>query len=395
MGKVLQNKFLLKRFLKNTVCVLLSFINRFIKKDNKRILIYLNTKLSHNLKIFYDYIIESHFNGTYQVIVATEPCMRAKEAPDHVKFVSARRGILYYFVSRYVVYSYGKVPIKAADGQNVFYIGHGASFKSMGLLSGKGNGYEFYFSKATCTSERYRKLYANALGCGEEDIVICGEPVTDVFYSEKKFYDFSKYKKVILWTPTFRQSHAIGYSDVKGSRDLIPFYGSGEYGILNQYMKKYNLLLIIKLHGAQDLDDYVKVEDSHLRIYSEEDFIRQGYELYPLLKESDALIADFSSVFVEYLLLDRPIGFVLNDFDDYRKNRGFLFEEPLDYMPGMRIYKREDFLQYIDSIAHDRDDYREKRVQVKNELHMFQDGNNAKRLAELMGIRFHAEGEDL
>ncbi len=50
------------------------------------------------------------------------------------------------------------------------------------------------------------------------------------------------------------------------------------------------------------------------------------------LAAADALVTDYSSIFFDYLCLDRPIFFLLTDLDDYSESRG-LYEHP-EQLPG-------------------------------------------------------------
>ena len=65
---------------------------------------------------------------------------------------------------------------------------------------------------------------------------------------------------------------------------------------------------------------------------------RKTDKTYELIGISDGLLSDYSSVAVDYLLLDRPLGYVLADYNIYKEKRGFVFEDPLEYMPGEKIY---------------------------------------------------------
>ena len=104
------------------------------------------------------------------------------------------------------------------------------------------------------------------------------------------------------------------------------------------------------------------------------------------MAQSDALIADYSSVYLHYLLLNRPIGFALSDIKEYGDTRGFVFENPLDYIPGKKLYSKEDLLKFLDDIACGKDRYAEERERVCNLVHQYQDGKNCERLLKIAGI---------
>ena len=57
---------------------------------------------------------------------------------------------------------------------------------------------------------------------------------------------------------------------------------------------------------------------------------KKQIKLYELIGISDGLLSDYSSVAVDYLLLDRPLGYVLADYNIYKEKRGFVFEDPLE-----------------------------------------------------------------
>ena len=60
---------------------------------------------------------------------------------------------------------------------------------------------------------------------------------------------------------------------------------------------------------------------------------------YRLMKYSDALISDYSSAAYSFLLLDRPLAFVLDDIDTY--SVGFLVDNFEDFLPGEKLYNIE------------------------------------------------------
>ena len=84
-------------------------------------------------------------------------------------------------------------------------------------------------------------------------------------------------------------------------------------------------------------------------------------DLYCLLPATDALITDYSSVYFDYLLLNRPIGFVVDDLEHYRRQRGFLLEPVERWMPGEHFRSVNDLEGFIRDVAAGRDPYRGHR----------------------------------
>lgn len=212
-------------------------------------------------------------------------------------------------------------------------------------------------------------------------MVVNGEPVNDLFFQTYEKYDLGAFKKIGLWAPTFRQSDYLGYDD--SEEDLLPMFKQEDYEQLNEQLRRHNIKLMVKLHPAQSLDGYSQCYFSHLEIYSDEEFQKKGYELYALLKQTDFLVADYSSVPLQYLLLDKPIVFAIPDLEEYAQRRGFVFENVLEYMPGPKAETKQALYDALEDIAADRDVYQDERARVRDIIHTYQDGNNCKRALEI------------
>ncbi|MDN5584429.1 MAG: CDP-glycerol glycerophosphotransferase family protein, partial [Lactobacillus sp.] len=96
-----------------------------------------------------------------------------------------------------------------------------------------------------------------------------------------------------------------------------------------------------------------------------------------LVENADILLTDYSSVFYEFLLLDRPIGFLIGDMNEYA--RGFIMEHPLDEMPGEKIRNYEELLTFIDRSNSTPDDYSKQRSVVCNKVFTYKDNKNCER----------------
>ena len=125
---------------------------------------------------------------------------------------------------------------------------------------------------------------------------------------------------------------------------------------------------------------------SHLSVYSHDEFCKSEYDIYTLMAQSDGMIGDYSSMSLQYLLMDHPMAFVVPDIEDYGKTRGFVFEHPEDYMGGHIVKTKEEFQTFLDDFANGRDIYREKRHWVCNQVYKYHDANSTKRILELSGL---------
>ncbi|HBI61979.1 MAG TPA: hypothetical protein DDY31_12340 [Lachnospiraceae bacterium] len=374
-----------KRIIKRTVFPAISLLNKIIPKRDDYILLYsANGGIRHNLRPLYDYLLEHSYDSKYRIICGIES-LKYKEQEKRVVFVDRYHSIFFFLRATHVYYTTGQLPIKPSKRQTVIHLDHGATnFKACGKLSKINNGEEFYFTYYAAPSEVYRKIVVAEYGCRESNVLINGEPVLDVFFEQTKSYGLGGYKRIGIWVPTFRQSDSAGYND--SSESLVPLFTPEEYADLNEKLKFFDMKLIIKLHSGQNLNDYDAQTFSHLELLSDNDFVRKGYQLYLLLKQMDFLIADYSSVFLQFLLLDKPIGFVVPDIEEYTQRRGFVFENPLEYMPGDIIKTKEQLYHFLEDISLGKDGYMEERHRVCDKVHTYRDGKNTRRVLEFSGI---------
>ena len=375
---------MLKKILVDYVFPLFSLINLFIPKDEKTVFFYCaNDELNDNSEAVFDYLIEHNYNKKYRIVCGVgNPQQYKNRIAENVSFISKKRCVFQYMRSGHVFYSMGKMPIKPTKNQTVIQMWHGVPLKKIGLLSKVSNGKEFFFTWVCAPSETWRPIMAEAFGCPKGNVFICGEPKADKLLIPQKSND----ERLIIWLPTFRQSKYLGYNDSK-QKNLLPLFPQAEWEELNNYLKENNTKLIVKLHPMQDLGGMDSYKLSNFELYGANSFVREKGDVFELMSQSDGLISDYSGVFLDYLILNRPICFVLDDFEDYKKTRGFVFDNPMEYMPGQKAYCKEDVYQFIKDVSSGKDQYREQRMIVNKKVNEYSDGNNCKRIIEKSGIR--------
>ncbi|MCM1101491.1 MAG: CDP-glycerol glycerophosphotransferase family protein [Clostridium sp.] len=378
-----------KKILKNLIFKPLSCLNKLTVKDDRIILLYISSQgLRHNLKPLLEYLVEEGYNEKYTIVCGIENLKYKGKDYLNVKYVGKLKSVMTFFRAGHVFYTAGQIPIKPSKEQIVIHMNHGTSdYKTTGALTNINNGDEFFFTYMTTSGDYYVPIVAREYLCSEDNVVVCNEPTTSAFYRPlRERYQLGNYDKLLLWLPTFRRSENLGYSDSPENR-VVPLFDADDYNLLNEKLKQYNYKLIVKLHGAQSLEEYHLSDFSNLSICSNDDFVRLGYDLYQLLMQIDVLIGDYSSVSLQFLLLDKPCAYVIPDIEEYGRQRGFVFDNPEEYMPGYKIKTQEEFYQFLNDLSLGNDSYEQERKRVKNIVHKYDDGDACKRLLELSNIR--------
>ncbi len=367
----------------------LNIINRAVKKSPDSIFIYSNLGFRDNVRAVYDHLIENGYNKKYRIVCSLNDFEKYRfNAPENVKFVGNLYGLLCFFRSRFCFYCFGKYPVKPAAGQTVINLWHGMPLKRIGNMEyGKEKIDYNYFSFLLCTSDFFRETMKKSFSCSDEQIFICGQPRTDIMLNDspeysrsavmaKLFGSFSRSRHLMVWLPTFRS----------GRQTETGLMSEEILSSLDDLCKRYNWTVLIKLHPLSPVKAESLPECRFIRAISQEELEKDRLNLYTVLKASDCLVTDYSSVYFDYLLLDRPIGFTVNDMEAYGRERGFVFDDPEEYMPGEEIKSGEDLLYFAESVFSGRDIFAQKRRELCGIFNKFTDGKNCQRILEKAGI---------
>ena len=144
------------------------------------------------------------------------------------------------------------------------------------------------------------------------------------------------------------------------------------------------MLIVLKPHFAQDVG-YIKAEEySNIKIINDDFLKEHQIRSYQMLRLSDALLTDYSSVYYDYLLRDKPIGLVWEDYDEYKQNQGFAMNPDVIYSGGEKIFNVEDFCAFICRIANGEDVLCAERDKIKHLTNVYTDANSSERVAKFI-----------
>lgn len=373
--------------------VLEKFINIFTKNKplQNKILIESHNDFDCNGGAFYEYLIDNGYNEKYKIVWLVRKKVKNK-LPINVETVPllgpSIKKAYHICTAKYVTYDCESVN-KVRSDQKVVFCSHGAG----GLKNVKGkcfipDGVNYILIQ----SEEYAPIEANQLSLDPKDkrFVYIGFPSHDTFFIDDKSEVLKvtdkKYKKIILWMPTFRKGGGFNRNDSEKEQKLgIPLFNTlEEYKILNEKLKKMDVFLIIKIHPKQDLSNLGIYDMSNIKVLTGDSVKKLGIDNYKLIKCTDALISDYSGAAYEYLQLNRPIGYILDDINDYKL--GFVVDDIHQLIAGHEIYTIEDLIKFITDVVDDNDIYKERREKLRDYIYKYHDGNSSERLAKLLEL---------
>lgn len=239
---------------------------------------------------------------------------------------------------------------------------HGVPLKKIALLDPNlKKAARIYFKKIfsenyTCiltTSHELIPLMARSFAVSEDKIKVWGQPRNDGLFQKNDcreilgqlFPDLPVYTKTVLYAPTFRD-----YGQVQ----LFPFKDFDQKQ-LEAFLDEKNMLLFIRTHVAEQ-GSAAPYLGKRIRFLGNE----QAEDVTGILNIFDCLITDYSSIYIDYLLTDKPMIFLPYDRQQYLDGRGMNFDYD-DVTPGP---KPETFNDFLDALSPKEDFWKSERTRV-------------------------------
>lgn len=300
-------------------------------------------QFSDSPKAVYEWLKDDPKYADYNLIWAFVDPSEFPEIDDqHKVTIDTPEFFNILFASKYWVANTGIERLIPFDHEGHVYIQtwHGVPLKHLGLDEANleflpKNWYQnVKFDILTCSSEYDQKIFQRIFP-STTNIQPIGLPRNSelVHHNYNRDETIAKLKldpkkPILLYAPTFRE-----YQQTKSGSTYLtnPFSKETE-----KWLSQHYNVLMRGHYFTESIEDNPFIDVS-------------GYEdLNELMRVSDLLVTDYSSIMFDYALLDKPIFLYMYDFDQYLANRG-TYADPREV--GLSYSLTEsDFIEQIKNI---------------------------------------------
>ena len=202
-------------------------------------------------------------------------------------------------------------------------------------------------------SEFWRNIFASMFRLNPNRVLPLGLPLLDeiknsngkVNLSKLLNIDLNKYKKLILYAPTFKKGCGRDLESKFNSNNILNLKEYDEKKFLN-FLKEENYLFIIKRHPSDELK-YNDVENDNIKIINNKKLEENNLNVNNILNSFDLLITDYSSIGVEYSFLNKPVLYLSTDVFDYKNNREIIFDDFSFWTSGNECNNLNELMKVI------------------------------------------------
>ncbi len=243
--------------------------------------------------------------------------------------VESLRGAYYLALSKVILIGYGLGGLCSyskflTTKHNIVQLWHGVPLKRIGKLFAGETHWDtetVKYAATVCSSPKDREIMAAAFepvpieqvwqtGLPRNDLILKAESDLPADYRHH-LYELRRRlagRRFILYAPTWRE----------GGVGVYPFTDD-ELEKLRAVLSKHNAALGIRAHANRRLVGDKNTADILF-------FVNDFPDANVLLREAEVLVTDYSSIYIDFLLTDRPILYFTYDIDSYVSERGFLYD---------------------------------------------------------------------
>ncbi|MDF7683312.1 CDP-glycerol glycerophosphotransferase family protein [Lactobacillus sp. ESL0679] len=357
----------MKSFLFRLYLQVMRFLAHFTKINNKKIVVLNGAGRSgSNGYLFAKYVRAHHPDYTVTLV---EPW-----PTSHLSFTTWRE----IGAAKFVLTTHQ--PFKIRKSQVNIQFWHGIPLKRMGLMANntqaKDNRRNSKLWRKTAdvvcsSSDLYETLMSACVGISATQYRKLGFPRLDALShpaisKQQLMHDLfnvtDEQAQVGIYMPTFRyeldDQNVLDQIKAGNFLALADFDGA----TLNKALKKQHQYLIVKLHPYEmRLFNQLSSQFSNIAFLNNDYLVENDYDLYELLGATNFLLTDFSSIYFDYLTLDKPEIFITNYLEQYEQARGLLMGPYEEVVPGQCVKRQDELIKALKQVAKDEDDYKIKR----------------------------------
>lgn len=329
-----------------------------------------NCYYNYNSKYLFEYVKE-HLPQITPLFVINEENLRRELSEQYGKeyFIEteSKEGIRRVLEAGVWFTSAGLPVYGTGLGKNrlIVNLWHGVPLKKIALMDPNlKKAARIYFKKIfsenytwiLTTSRELVPVMAKSFQVSEDRLRVWGQPRNDCIFAppdrkqilEDVYPDLPEYKKVVLYAPTFRDY---------GNTRLFPFEDFDKK-VFEDFLEQEKILLLLRLHikEAAAADAYVS---SRIRRFGSE----EAGDVTGMLGMFDLLITDYSSIYIDYLLTDKPLMFLPYDRERYLDGRGMNFDYD-EVTPGPKPETMKEFMMEIKEFMNGEDSWKKERDRV-------------------------------
>lgn len=393
--------------LKFTSLNLLFYLTKLIPK-NKKIWVFGSSAgevFKDNSKYIYLFIKKNHSDliKSYWISKNKKLIKELNDSGYQAHYYRSLKGRYYSLRAKLVIFSHGynDVNLHLASGKNAYLL-HGVPIKKTGYKNQNPNSfvYKIYNSKGwrkilyklmyshyfrnydliLANSDEHRIILARDYDAKINEVHVEGYPRNDILTSQIEGMEIGadkellstmkkekeKGKKILLYMPTFRDTRD------EELNEIFPFEK------LEKKLEALNCILIIKSHISAKIKEEKILGKSII-------FSKTKTDPQPLLIYTDILITDYSSVYFDFLIVDKPIIFYAYDLDKYLKKDRQMYFEYEEVTPGNIAKNYTEFVEILEKIINNgTDGFENQRKKILSRFFKYADNKSSKRLFEYM-----------
>lgn len=373
---------------------LITFISRtveyFFKKDPTIVTVFFTeNNYADNSRYFLEYLLQSKNHDFKPRVLVLKKGLYNELVKVHSEITynaKSLNGLLLFLRTKNIVISHGSdasyffpyfLDVKS---KHIINLWHGIPLKRLslqvkGIRASKSRN-RFQKFTSICASSHYEQmLLAACFDMHMDDVWVTGTPRNDYLQSpDDELMKEHPYliEKIILYAPTWRE-----YGD---RSSFFPF-DDKNLEELNVFLEKQGSYLLLRGHR----EEMERIASNYGQSKSYTRILPAHQELFPdaqrLLAHTDILITDYSSIYLDYLLLDKPMIFIPYDLAQYQSYRGFLFNYDA-HTPGAKVFNQEDFIKAIGDAFSGETTYDEHRRKMLDLFHAHKDDKASARIVE-------------